>query len=151
MDERLITHLLVPLDGSEVSERAMRNSVALARQLGARITAFVAEPTAPVSSVGTTALAIAREQELHQARTERHARELLLRFEATARAAGVAFAGHHTCTEQIDEAIVGAAAAHGCDMIVMVTHDRGRLARLLRRSNTAAVMSRSKLPLLVLH
>lgn len=147
----MYTNLLVPLDGTDVSERAMRSSVALARQLGARITAFVAEPTSPVPGVGTTALAIAREQEMHQARTERHARDLLLRFEATARAAGVAFAGHHAWTERVDEAILGAAAEHGCDMIVMVTHGRGRLARLLRHSHTAAVMSRSKLPLLVLH
>jgi nucleotide-binding universal stress UspA family protein len=147
----MYNHLLVPVDGSDLSEQAMRQSVAFARQLGARITAFVAEPGGPVPGVGQTALGLQREQEEHRARTERHALELLQRFEATARAAGVAFSGVPVWTEQIDEAIVAAAAEHGCDMIVMTTHGRNGLARFFRGSHTAAVMARTKLPLLVLH
>ena len=37
-------HLFVPVDGSELSQRAIDGSIALAKQLGARITGFVAEP-----------------------------------------------------------------------------------------------------------
>ncbi len=147
----MYTNLLVPVDGTEISEQAMRSSVALARQLGARITAFVAEPAGPMPATGQTPPGIAREHEMHVARTERHARELLQRFEATARAAGVGFAGHHVWTEHVDDAIVGAAAEHGCDMIVMVTHGRSALARFFHGSHTAGVMARSKLPVLVLH
>lgn len=147
----MYTHLLVPVDGTELSEQAMRHSVAFARQLGARITAFVAEPSGPLPSVGQTAIGLQREQEEHRARTERHARELLQRFEATARAAGVAFDGQPVWTERIDDAIVAAASENGCDMIVMVTHGRSGLSRLLHGSHTEAVMSRTKLPLLVLH
>lgn len=147
----MYTHLLVPIDGSELSEQAMRHSVAFARQLGARITAFVAEPSGPMPSAGHTALGLERELEEHRARTERHARELLQRFEATARAAGVGFAGHPVWTERIDDAIVAAASENGCDMIVMVTHGRSGLSRLLHGSHTEAVMARTKLPLLVLH
>ena len=147
----MYSNLLVPVDGTDISEQAMRKSVALARQLGARITAFVAEPTAPMSGTGQSVSGIAREHEMHLASTERHARELLERFEATARAAGVPFAGHHVWTEQIDDAIVGAAAEYGCDMIVMVTHGRSALARFFVGSHTAGVMARSKLPVLVLH
>jgi nucleotide-binding universal stress UspA family protein len=147
----MYSNLLVPVDGTDISEQAMRSSVALASQLGARITAFVAEPGAPIPPTGQTALGIAHQHEMHAARTDRHARELLARFEATARAAGVAFAGHHVCTDQIDDAIVAAAAEHGCDMIVMVTHGRSALARFFHGSHTAGVMARSKLPVLVLH
>ena len=35
--------LLVPVDGTDVSERAMQQGIALARQLGAAITGFVVE------------------------------------------------------------------------------------------------------------
>jgi len=37
-------HLFVPVDGSELSRRAMDGSIELALQLGARITGFVVEP-----------------------------------------------------------------------------------------------------------
>lgn len=147
----MYTHLLVPVDGSELSEQAMRHSVAFARQLGARITAFVAEPHAPVPAGGHGAAALVREHEEHRARTERHARELMQRFEATARAAGVAFDGQQVWTERVDDAIVAAAEQNGCDMIVMVTHGRHGLSRLLHGSHTDAVLARTKLPLLVLH
>lgn len=147
----MYTHLLVPVDGSQLSELAMRQSVAFARQLGARITAFVAEPNSPLPGVGQTAVGLQREMEEHRARTERHARELLQRFEATARAAGVPFAGQPVWTEHIDDAIVNAAAENGCDMIVMVTNGRHGLSKLWHGSHTEAVMARTKLPLLVLH
>lgn len=147
----MYTHLLVPVDGGELSEQAMRHSVAFARQLGARITAFVAEPSGPVPAVGQSIAGLEREQEEHRARTERHARELLQRFEATARAAGVAFSGEPVWTERIDDAIVEAAGVNGCDMIVMVTHGRHGLSKLWHGSHTEAVMARTKLPLLVLH
>lgn len=147
----MYTHLLVPIDGSELSEQAMRQSVAFARQLGARITAFVAEPTAPLSGGVHGATTLVREHEQHRLRTERHARELMQRFEATARAAGVAFDGRQVWTERVDDAIVAAAEQIGCDMIVMVTHGRHGLSRLLHGSHTDAVMTRTRLPLLVLH
>ena len=42
-------HLFVPIDGSELTQRAMEGSIELALQLGARITGFVVEPRpAPV-------------------------------------------------------------------------------------------------------
>ena len=43
-------HLFVPVDGSELSQRAMDGSIELAKQLGARITGFVVEPDLPLSA-----------------------------------------------------------------------------------------------------
>ena len=144
-------NLLVPVDGSDLSERAMLGSIELARQLGAAITAFVAEPTPPLPAVGRTARAGEREYELHDQRTARHAESVLTRFEAHARDAGVAFRGHHAQSPRVEDAIASAAEEHGCDMIVMATHGRGVLGELLFGAHTKGVMARSKLPLLVLH
>ena len=44
-----------------------------------------------------------------------------------------------------------AAEELGCDLIAMVTHGRGTFGELLFGSHTKNVLSRSKLPLLVLH
>ncbi|HUG26190.1 universal stress protein [Piscinibacter sp.] len=144
-------NLLVPVDGSDLSDKAMHGSIDLARQLGATITAFVAEPTPPLPAVGRTARMIEIENDLHDERTTRHAQEVLRRFEAQARDAGVAFQGHHAQTPSIGDAIVDAAKEHGCDLIVMATHGRGLIGEMLYGAHTKGVMARSKLPLLVLH
>ncbi|NML15264.1 universal stress protein [Azohydromonas caseinilytica] len=144
--------LLVPVDGTELSGRAMEESIRLARQLGAEITGFIAEPAVALpSSIGTHPDRYQRAATAHEEMTAEHARKLLGRFEARAREAGVEFKGHYTRNNNIDAAIADAAHEQGCDMIVMVTHGRGAFGELLFGSHTKAVMSRSKLPVLVLH
>jgi nucleotide-binding universal stress UspA family protein len=72
-------------------------------------------------------------------------------FKAKADAAGVPFAGQYKTTDAVDDAIVAAVQEYGCDMIIMVTHGRGAFGELLFGSHTKNVMSRCKVPLLVLH
>jgi nucleotide-binding universal stress UspA family protein len=148
----MFQRLLVPLDGSELSGRAMEESIRLAKQLGAEITGFVAEPAVALpSSIGTHPDRYRRAATAHEELTAEHAQKLLGRFEDRARQAGVSFQGHYTYDNNIDAAIAEAALQQGCDMIVMVTHGRGAFGELLFGSHTKGVMSRSKLPVLVLH
>jgi nucleotide-binding universal stress UspA family protein len=144
-------NLLVPIDGTELADKAMQESILFAKQLGASITGFVAEPTAPMPAVGRPARVIEMEAAMHDTETRQHAQEVLGRFETRARDAGVPFTGHHVQAINIDDAIVDAARELGCDMIVMATHGRGVLGSLLFGGHTKNVMARSKLPLLVLH
>jgi nucleotide-binding universal stress UspA family protein len=143
-------NLLVPVDGSELSERAMRASIDLARQLGAAITGFVAEPDMPMPNVGTQPTAYARQRDAHEQRSDTHAHEVLARFGAMAVEAGVGFSGRHALTDAVDSAIANLANELGCDMIVMVTHGRGAFGELLFGSHTKGVLAKSKIPLLVL-
>lgn len=147
----MFTHLLVPVDGTELSERAEQVSLDLARKLGAKVTGFVAEPMPPMPTMAANITAYQRETDAHQARTEAHAHDVLGRFRARAAELGVAFEGKFGRTDSVDDAIVKAAAEHGCDLIVMVTHGRGAFGELLFGSHTKNVLSRSKVPLLVLH
>jgi nucleotide-binding universal stress UspA family protein len=147
----MFQHILVPIDGSELSERAAQQSIALAAKLGARITGFVAEPLAPLPSEGRALSAYTRETDAHNARTEAHAQETLARFAAKAAEQGVAFEGVFKRTDEVDHAIVHLAKERACDLIVMVTHGRGMFGELLFGSHTKNVLSLSKLPLLVLH
>lgn len=147
----MFQHLLVPIDGTELSEHAQRASLALARQLGARITAFVAEPLAPLPHMGSHLESHRRETERHEARTEAHAQQVLAGFRARAEALGVPFIGRFERSDAIDAAIAQVAAEAGCDLIVMATHGRGAFGALLFGSHTQGVMARSRLPLLVLH
>jgi nucleotide-binding universal stress UspA family protein len=133
----MIERLLIPLAGDALDERVLSLGIDLARQLGAAITGFIVEPFgggAPADEVSLRA----------------HAREVLGRFEERARAAGVPFEGHATQSSDVSSAILAAAEAHRCDMIVMATHGRGRLAGMLGGSHTRDVLSRTRLPVLVL-
>lgn len=147
----MFTHLLVPIDGSELSERAAQVSLALAVKLGAKVTGFVAEPQPPLPTMSSTAAGYARQSDEHEARTEAHAQEVLKKFGARASELGVAFEGKYQRNDSVEDAIAHAAAAYGCDLIVMVTHGRGVFGELLFGSHTKNVMSRTKVPLLVLH
>lgn len=144
--------LLVPVDGSELSPRAIDESIRLARQLGAEIAGFVAEPAVALpTSIGTHPERYKIAATVHEERTAEHARGVLSRFERAAQAAGVAFSGHFRHVSNVDAAIAEEADELRCDMIVMVTHGRGAFGELLFGSHTKAVMSRSRLPVLVLH
>ena len=96
----MIRNLLVPLDGTSLAERAMQESIALARQLGASITGFVAEPDPPMPQEGSSMPRYMKEREAHGVQADTHAHELLSRLGALAHAAGVAFSallfGSHT-------------------------------------------------------
>lgn len=147
----MFKRILVPVDGSELSERAMVASVDLAVQLGAAITGFVAEPVPPVPIGPRARSLMMQEAAEHDAMTQAHAEDVLGRFARFAREAGVDFQGFHDQVPMVDRAIVAAAESRGCDLIVMVTHGRGAFGEFLFGSQTKAVLAGSKLPLLVLH
>lgn len=147
----MYTHILVPVDGSELSERAQESSLELARKLGARVTAFVAEPLAPLPTMAANLTAYQRETDAHDQRTETHARQVLAGFAARAAAKGVPFSGKFQRTDAVDDSIVRAAGEYGCDLIVMATHGRGAFGELLFGSHTKSVLGRCAVPLLVLH
>jgi len=147
----MFKHLLVPVDGSELTERAIVASVEFAQQLGASITGFIAEPLAPLPTPGRQASLMRQEAEDHDTMTAAHASAVLARFEAEAKRAGVPFVGRHAQVPRVDRAIIAAAESQGCDMIVMVTRGRGAFGEFLFGSQTKAVLAGSSLPLLVLH
>ena len=144
-------HLLVPLDGGELSQHAVEASIGLARKLDASITALIVEPPAPPPQVGHGAGGFVRRMEAHDREIQAHAERVFEAFGAQADRAGVPFDGFYARSNRIADAILAAAQERGCDLIVMATHVHGLFDELLAASNTKRVMARSRLPLLVLH
>jgi len=147
----MFKQLLVPVDGAELTSQAVSQAVELARQLGAGITGFVVEALPALPGMGTHLASYHREVQSHEARTETHARDVLGRFEAAAKAAGVAFSGQFERNDDVAAAIAGAVARYGCDMVVMATHGRGAFGEMLFGSQTKRVMALTRSPLLILH
>jgi nucleotide-binding universal stress UspA family protein len=135
--------LLVPLDGAELTPRAIDAGIAIAHQLGAAIAGFIVEAPVPVPSGSASSV--------KELRAEERAKRVLRSCEEQAQRAGVPFEGHYRHTTDVANAIVSAAQEYRCDMIVMVTHSRGTVGRLLFGSHTQQVIARSTLPVLVMH
>ena len=143
--------LLVPVDGSDLSERAMTEGLALASQLGAQVVGFVVEALAPLPAAGMHLSSYQRAVDDHEAGSTEHARRLLARFGELAAAQAVPFEGHFANDDDVAVAIANAAARLDSDMVVMVTHGRGTFGELLFGSHTKKVMALTRKPLLVLH
>jgi len=112
-------HLLVPVDGSELSNKAIEHSIGLAKMLGAAVTGFTAEPPLPVLVVEQAAVAydVATFQE-HEKRCEAHAREILEGFAAKAKEAGVHFDGQFMITDNVQQGFVDTAQRQGDGVVI---------------------------------
>ena len=141
--------ILVPTDGSKLSLKAAKAAALLAKRLKARITAlYVIEPFLP-SSNGESALLRRHTatQKMYEDAMAEHAAKALAKVAA---AAGKARCETLTLTDFHPwEAIIKAARAKKCDLIVMASHGRRGLAGLLLGSETHKVLTHSKIPVLV--
>ena len=140
-------HILIPTDGSALSEVAVRQGVALAKSLGASTTAITVTPTYHTFAVEPMALTDTVEQ------YEKDCKALAARYLETVReaatTAGVPCTGLHVVHDSPYEAIIEAATKNHCDLIVMASHGRKGVAALVLGSETTKVLTHSKIPVLV--
>jgi nucleotide-binding universal stress UspA family protein len=142
-------HILLPTDGSKLSERAAQAGVELARAVGARVTGlFVAPAPTPLVYDGLVPTAYMTPEE-HAALIERGAARYLGAIEKAAKAVGVAYEGVTVTSEYPADAIVEAATKRHCDLICMASHGRKGMAAVLLGSETAKVLAHSPVPVLV--
>jgi nucleotide-binding universal stress UspA family protein len=140
--------ILVPTDGSALSEQAARAAVEFARLCGADIVAFsVAEPY-PLMPAAEGAMAV--DPGIEADMLLKYAQENTDQVAQLARAAGVACQCATAFSVLPYQDIVNAAAEHGCDLIFMASHGRRGLSRLLAGSVTQNVLAYSNIPVMVL-
>jgi len=139
-------HILIATDGSELAGRAVTAGLELAKPLRAKVTAVTAtEPWAGMIG-GEAALSFPIE-DYDKAAAENAAR-ILSSVSETARQAGVACETLHINGFPA-EAIVEAAKARGCDLIVMASHGRRGLSKLFLGSQASRVLALSAVAVLV--
>jgi nucleotide-binding universal stress UspA family protein len=142
--------ILVSTDGSRLAAKGVRAAVKLAGSLGARVTGvYVAPPyRLPVYEGGMTARRVLSPADYKKS-VERHARKVLAEVSIEAEAAGVPCNTRVATAESPWRGILEVAAKAGCDAIVMSSHGRSNLGGLLLGSETARVLSHSKIPVIV--
>lgn len=140
--------ILLPTDGSSVAEAAADNAIALARAWGSELVATcVVVPEAALPSIEG---AMAYDPGLRFEELLEHARGYVDRVAARAQQAGVHCTTATSNALDVAEAIVDTAREYHCDLIVMGSHGRRGLSRLLAGSVTQAVLASAPVPVMVL-
>jgi nucleotide-binding universal stress UspA family protein len=144
-------HILVPTDGSELSDKAVEAAIKLAHLLGARITAFHAmEPYPLQGAYAAEASGVAELQpEIFAERSEEYAKRVLDTCKKAATAANVECTTEYATSRSPSDAIVTKARAEKCDLIVMASHGRRGLEGFLLGSETHKVLTHTSIPVLV--
>lgn len=140
-------HLLISTDGSETAQKGLDAGLALAKSLGAQATIVTVTEPFPVYAV--TSVYVPPEFANYDAVQKEFADKVLGAAKQAADAAGVTASTLHVPDRAPAEAIVEAARSRGCDLIVMASHGRRGLGRLVLGSQTAEVLTNAKLPVLV--
>lgn len=138
--------ILAATDGSDLSIQAALRAVPLAKLAGASLTVLFVQDTYPYTGIGE-ANAAGLEAYLSTARAS--GLRATDRIGEAARAEGVPFETQVIENHQAAAGIVDAAQAVGADLIVMGSHGRGGLARLVLGSVAAKVLVLSTIPVLV--
>jgi len=140
-------HILIPTDGSELSQKAIDHGAKLAKALNAKITMltvsepfhiFALDPTVVTGTPGE-----------YKRRIADVTAQYLRTAKDTVVAAGVTCDGVHVEHEQPYRAIIDTASKMGCDAIVMPSHGRRGISAMVLGSETVKVLTHSSTPVVV--
>lgn len=146
----MFNHLLVPTDGSELSDQAVKRSISLAKASNAKITFFYARPNTAADPYGETALLRSLDPGLLEKAVHENANAILNKAESMAKAAGIKYDLLSTKSNgEPYEGIIAAASDKECDLILMASHGMHGVKALLIGSQTQKVLMYSKIPVLV--
>jgi nucleotide-binding universal stress UspA family protein len=145
----MFRNILVPTDGSVLSRRAVKRAVQLAKEQKGRVTGFyVGPPWKPRGNDESIPYRMVSPQQ-HAANVKQAANRILNTVKKTSAKAGVPC----TCSFSTDDhpyvKIVEAANRNGCDLILMATHGRRGISKLLLGSETTKVLAHSTIPVMV--
>ncbi|MCP9915590.1 universal stress protein [Cyanobium sp. ATX 6F1] len=149
----MFRHLLVPTDGSNLSQQTIERAVNFAREGSSRLTFLYVQPELfgpdNLAFFGD-ALVVNPGWNEEMARSNvAYAQHVLHQAQEQATAAGVSSEGVTLVSSVIYEAIIDTAKRHSCDLIFMASHGRRGLAGFLLGSETQRVLTHGTLPVLV--
>ena len=140
-------HILIPTDGSELSQYAIEYGMALAKAVNAKVTVLMV--SVPFQTFVVETGMISETPEDYRKRTATIVREYLNAAKEAASAAGVICETMYLENDQPYLAIIETAAQKSCDLIVMASHGRRGISAVVLGSETLKVLTHSTVPVLV--
>lgn len=142
--------ILIPTDGSALSKKAVDHGLALAKTMAATVTFVTA--TADWSATQMSELVergVTDPIHDYEKKAASWANKVLAECEDRAKGMGVKCTTVHAKDKAAADAIVETAKNRGCDLIVMSSHGRGGIGRILLGSVATKVLTYSTIPVLV--
>jgi len=143
-------HIMLPIDGSELSLKAVHEGVNLAKALGSKITLItVVSPyrlsvTSPITSGFVDEI-----EKRHDEESKKEAQKLHTEVVAGAKSEGVQCDSLVVMGANPYARITENAKTRKCDLIVMASHGRRGFDAVVLGSETVKVLTHSKIPVLV--
>ncbi|TCV96831.1 universal stress protein [Biostraticola tofi] len=146
-------HILLSTDGSDVAQQGIDQGLSLAQKLGAKVTIITVTEqlhtyAGPAGGAGW--IPAPDEMVAYEAGRKEAAERVLAKAKAAAGRLGVEAQTIHRPDALPAEAIIATARERGCNLIVMSSHGRRGLDRLLLGSQTSEVLAQSPIPVLVI-
>lgn len=142
----MFNHLLLSTDGSELADKALPYTIEVAKKFGSKITVCSVVDLYPyIGAIEVMPIGMDQWQD----EVRKQASVALQHMGNRINAAGL------SCDTVVEEdaqawrGLLAAAEKQGCDAIVIASHGRSGMSSAMLGSQTARVLSHSKLPVLV--
>ena len=142
--------ILVATDGTALSKKAVRSAIDLAAAVGAELVALYVVPRYPVSYFEGGITISMQDIERTEKQWSDKGQAVVDAVQQTAQAEGVKTEAVIAQSDLVAESIMAAAKKHKCDLVVMASHGRKGITRVLLGSETQHVLTHSTVPVLVL-
>jgi nucleotide-binding universal stress UspA family protein len=143
----MFKHVLLPTDGSDLSQVAIQKGVQLAKSMKAKITGISVMPEQRYYLYHTDITVQVKEEVAKQHKLQ--ANRNLSVIEKATKDAGVPCETLCEISDYPHEAIIEVAEKRGCDLIMMASHGRRGIGALLIGSETQKVLTHTRIPVLV--
>ncbi len=143
----MFKHILIPTDGSELSNIAITYGVKFAKEINAKITGLTV--TAPYHIFAVESVQIADTVEQYSEDMQALAARNLNVVKQAASRVGVEYELVHCVSEHPYAEIIKTAQERSCDIIFQASHGRHGVGALILGSQTQKVITHSKIPVLV--
>ena len=142
--------ILIATDGSPLSDKAVEHGLSLAALSCATVVALKVVPRYPRSYFEGGMPVDMNDVKRIEAQWGDAAQAMVDGVKAQGGAQGVTVKAVVAKSDLVAEAVIAAAKKHKCDLIVMASHGRKGIKRLLLGSETQHVLTHSHIPVLVL-
>lgn len=146
----MFKHILLPTDGSKLSDRAVKRGIEFASAIHAKVTMIHVVPEFKmVVEEGFVSPMTAELKARYEKESRLHADKMLAKVASMAAAADVKCDTVTVTSDFPYQQIIELGKKRKCDLIMMASHGRRGLSSLLLGSETAKVLTHSKIPVLV--
>jgi len=149
----MYANILMSTDGSDVARKGVQQGIALAKALNAKATVITVTETLPVyyggGDMATGWIPPQETFDSFDAACKERADKVLDEARGIAQRIGMSVDLLHIPNAQPATAIIETAKSRGCDLIVMASHGRRGLRKLVLGSQTSEVLADGRVPVLV--